>query len=334
LHFDVSHNRDTRVSVERWSLGIPEVPAFAGGGVPVSLDCPPPTLARVPEKRPSSELLIQAVVEQMKGPCTDHCTIVISPASDDRVEYADQVRLLGRLMLTDQRRQRRPVAFHRLVAWPDERFEATSLRRIVLARSVLTHLETKKVEACFTRDFFKRVGDARLLLTQLQADALQPCLRQVATLFDDGSVPVEDHQIVRVSDDLGLPMELLARVFRVPSRPGWKVRANKRFESVQRDVRQQWRRDATLWCAARRFGEHVVVEHPGLEPRFHEAVQSRECLELAEEGLLVDAVERSCMLMPPSRTRMTCLRNNIAPRLAGENVQHIDILYMIHSAFL
>ena len=131
----------------------------------------------------------------MKGPCTDHCTIVISPASDERVEYADQVRLLGRLMLTDQRRQRRPVAFHRLVAWPDERFEATSLRRIVLARSVLTHLETKKVEACFTRDFFKRVGDARLLLTQLQADALQPCLRQVATLFDDGSVPVEDHQI-------------------------------------------------------------------------------------------------------------------------------------------
>jgi len=58
LHFDVSHNRDTRVSVEHWSLGIPEVPAFAGGGVPVSLDGPPPTFARVPEKRPSSELLL------------------------------------------------------------------------------------------------------------------------------------------------------------------------------------------------------------------------------------------------------------------------------------
>jgi hypothetical protein len=72
---------------------------------------------------------------------------------------------------------------------------------------------------------------------------------------------------------------------------------------VQRDVRQQRRRDATLRCAGRRFGEHAVVEHPGLEPRFHEAVQGRECVELAEEGLLVDAVERSCMLMPPSRTR-------------------------------
>src|SRR5262245_37463258 len=255
LHFDVSHNRDPRVLVERWSIAIPEVPAFAGGSVPISLDYPPPTFAWVPEKRPSSELLIQSVVEQMERLCADHRTIVIGPASDDRVKDADQVRLLGRLMLTDQRRQRRPVAFHRLLTWSDERFEATSLRRIVLARSVLTHLKTKKVEACFTRDFFKRVGDARLLLTQLQAAALQPCLRQVATLFDDGSVPVEDHQIVRVSDDLGLPMELLARVFRVPSRPGWKVRANKRFESVQRDVRQQWRRDAPLWCAARRFGE-------------------------------------------------------------------------------
>ena len=108
LHFDVSHNGDTRVPVERWSLAIPEVPAFAGGGVPVSLDGPPPTFARMPEKRPSSELLIQAVVEQMERPRTDHRTIVIGPASDDRVEDADQVRLLGRLVLTDQRRQLSP----------------------------------------------------------------------------------------------------------------------------------------------------------------------------------------------------------------------------------
>ena len=43
---------------------------------------------------------------------------------------------------------------------------------------------------------------------------------------------------------------------------------------------------------------------------------------------------RSCMLMPPSRTRKTCLRSNIAPRLAGENVQHVDMLCMSHSACL
>jgi hypothetical protein len=30
--------------------------------------------------------------------------------------------------------------------------------------------------------------------------------------------------------------------------------------------------------------------------------------------------------MPPSRTRTTCLRSNIAPFLAGEDVQHIDML--------
>jgi len=47
LHFDMSHNGDTRVLVERWSLAIPEVPAFAGGCVPISLDCPPPTFPRV-----------------------------------------------------------------------------------------------------------------------------------------------------------------------------------------------------------------------------------------------------------------------------------------------
>src|SRR5713101_5943411 len=40
---------------------------------------------------------------------------------------------------------------------------------------------------------------------------------------------------------------------------------------------------------------------------------------------------RSCMLMPPSRTRKRCLRSNIAPLLAGENVQHINMLCMSHS---
>ena len=49
--------------------------------------------------------------------------------------------------------------------------------------------------------------------------------------------------------------------------------------------------DATLRCAGRRCGEHAIVEHSGLEPRFHEAVQGRECLELAEEGLLIDTIE-------------------------------------------
>jgi len=43
---------------------------------------------------------------------------------------------------------------------------------------------------------------------------------------------------------------------------------------------------------------------------------------------------RFCMLMPPSRTRKTCLRSNSAPRLAGENVQHVDMLGMSHSVCL
>src|SRR5262249_34744235 len=162
------------VLVECWSVTVPERPAFAGRGVPISLDGPSSTFAGVPEKHPSSELLIQAVVEQMKGLRTDHRTIGIGPASNDRVEEARQVRLLGRFVLLDPRRQRGPVAFHRLFAWPDERFEATSPCCIVLTRSILAHLEAQKIEACFALDFFKCVGDACLLLAQLQSDVLQP----------------------------------------------------------------------------------------------------------------------------------------------------------------
>src|SRR5262249_45974748 len=125
----------------------------------------------------------------------------------------------------------------------------------------------------------------------LQSDALQPCLRQVATLFDNGSVPMEDHQIVRISDDLRLPLELTAGLCRIASRPGWEVRADNHSEAVQSEVREQRGRAASLWWAARPFGEHAIVGPAGVEPRVHEAVQGRECVELAEEGLLVDTVE-------------------------------------------
>jgi hypothetical protein len=37
-------------------------------------------------------------------------------------------------------------------------------------------------------------------------------------------------------------VELTAGLCRVSSRPGWELRADKLFETVQSDVRQQWRR--------------------------------------------------------------------------------------------
>jgi hypothetical protein len=39
------------------------------------------------------------------------------------------------------------------------------------------------------------MGDAGLVLAQLQADAREPFLRQMATLLDHVPVPVEDDQI-------------------------------------------------------------------------------------------------------------------------------------------
>lgn len=101
LHFGVPNNRHARVLVECRPVSIPEFPALAGRGVLISTHCPTPTFAGMPEKRPSSELLIQLAVEPMEGRRTDHRAIVIGPARDDRVEYPDQVRLLGRLVLSD-----------------------------------------------------------------------------------------------------------------------------------------------------------------------------------------------------------------------------------------
>src|SRR5712692_9302296 len=291
LHFDVSHNWHVRVLVEAWSVFLPEVPALAWRDVPVATDHPPPTFARMPEEHPPSELLVQSMVEQMKGLCTDHGAVVVGPAGDDRVEQADEIALSCRFVPADELRQLRPVAFHCLCTGRDERLEAPSPRRVVLARPVLANLEAEEVEAGLAPFLFERVGDAGLRLAQLQSDAFKPCLRQLTTVLDHGAVPVEDDQIIGVPDDLGLPMELTARLFRIPSRPDRELSTEVLFESVQGDVGQQRRQHASLRRSSLRCDKHIVIEDAGLEPGFDQSVQGRGCLQLTQEGCLVDAVE-------------------------------------------
>src|SRR5262245_25393711 len=219
LHFAVSNNWYASMLVEARPGLLPEVPAVAGRDVPVATDHPPPAFARMPEERPPSKLLVQAVVEPMKGLRTDHRAVVIGPASDERVEQANKIDLPCRFVPADELRQLRPVAFHCFLTGRDERFEAPPSRRVVLAGAILPHVEAEEVEACLAPFFFERVGDTSLRLAQLQADAFEPFLRQVSTLLDHGSVPVEYDQIIRVPDDLGLPMELTTGLFRIPSCP-------------------------------------------------------------------------------------------------------------------
>ena len=146
----------------------------------------------MPEEHPPSELLVQSVVEQMKGLGTDHRAVVVGPAGDDRGEQADKIDLSCRFVPADDLRQLRPVAFDCLCTGRDERFEAPSPRRVVLAGARLPHLEAEEVEASRAPRLFERVGDAGLRLAQLQSDAFKPCLRQVTTVLDYAAVPVED----------------------------------------------------------------------------------------------------------------------------------------------
>src|SRR5262249_25807700 len=95
---------------------------------------------------------------------------------------------------------------------------------------------------------------------------------------------------IGVPDDLGLPMDLTARSFRIPSRPDRELSTEILFESVQGDVGQQRGYDSTLRCAGLRCDKPLVIEDPSLEPAFDQSVQGRGCLQLTQEGGLVDAV--------------------------------------------
>jgi hypothetical protein len=115
--------------------------------------------------------------------------------------------------------------------------------------------EAKEVETGVAIYLFKGMGNAGFMLTQFQPNACKPLLYQIETVFDYASVSVKDHQIIGIHNDLRLPVELAPRFFWVPSRPGWKLSPNMRFESMQGDVgqkRRQWRRNSAHLHGSRR----------------------------------------------------------------------------------
>ena len=113
-HFRMPNNWHRSMLIEGWASSIPERPAGAGCGIPVSTNGPPSTFARMPKECPSSELLIESVVKQMKGLRAYHRPIIIRPARDHRVEEPNEIRLLGSLISADHLRELGPVAFNRL----------------------------------------------------------------------------------------------------------------------------------------------------------------------------------------------------------------------------
>ena len=103
---------------------------------------------------------------------------------------------------------------------------------------------------------------------------------------------------------------------------------------MEHDIGIDGRANPALWRSAICLMKYPVLhiacfEHGSDE--FQEPAILNLLLQQHDQKTMINIVVRSCMLMPPSRTRKTCLRSNIAPRLAGENVQHIDMLCMSHS---
>src|SRR5262245_34239709 len=110
-----------------------------------------------------------------------------------------------------------------------------------------------------------------------------------------------------------------------------------RQDIVQADIRRSGTEPPPWRCPFCLLVPVPLFQHARFQPLPHLACKApvpNPRLDALHQPFVVKLIQRSCMLMRPSRTRMTCQRNNIAPRLAGENVQHIDILYIIHSAFL
>src|SRR2546423_1892936 len=82
-----------------------------------------------------------------------------------------------------------------------------SRRLSVLGRLVLPDIESKKVESGRFSPIPQGMADPRFLFLEFQSERFQPLLDESFRLFNHCRVGMQNYEIVRVPDNLWLPMQ-------------------------------------------------------------------------------------------------------------------------------
>lgn len=223
--------------VQGKAIAIAEAPSVAWLNVPISAIDPGAGFSGMSISGPFRELHIEPMIELVEDLCADYSSVVVAPACNLWIEKSNEVFLRGRFVATNALGERFAMTLDGVGTRCDERFEAFSPCTIELARPILTDRETQEVEArCFS--FLEEgVSKASFLGMQFKADALEPFFREVSTCLDDGFVPVKNHQVVGIPNDLRFPIGHGRRLRGVQADLPRKLGANVRFESMQSAIR-------------------------------------------------------------------------------------------------
>ena len=278
-HFGVPDNGHVAVLIERQPVVGGKHPPVPLVRAPVALDDPVARLAGVSVARPSCEFYVQLVVQALEDGLADHGAVVIAPACNHWVQQPDQIGLPGGFVMRGDRRELGVMTLDGVLPRSDERFEAAC--RVVPTHGVLADLEPEEVEARLPPLGFQGMDDAGLLSVQFEPHALQPLFRQALTVLDDGFVPVEHHEVIRIPDNLGFPAHLDAFARLLTAGFGGELGAEMRFEAVQGDIGQHGAEDRPLGRPRLRLGEDSLVQHARLQPAAEQPVEMRGRLRLA-----------------------------------------------------
>src|SRR5262245_49543066 len=172
-----------------------------------------------------------------------------------------------------------------------------------------------------------KLNEACLVRVQFEVKPVEACPQVAQKLLGIVFVLEADNEIVTVPHDTDIAPCVLATPLRSP-----EVK-----DIVEIEIRKQRACTAPLGRPFLLLSPVPILQHARLEPLAHvtdNALVPNPVLDKLHQPFVVNRIVRSCMLMPPSRTRKTCLRSNSPTRLAGENVQHIDMLCMSPSICL
>ena len=236
-------------------------------GQPVLPGHPLRVLRRMPATCPARQPPPQQRVEFAERLLGDHRSVVLSPASQDRVQQLDEVRLLHRLM-----------RHHDLPDLAVERFHVLLARLDQQDSRVLPEIPAQEIEPLVD------VRDSRLRRRQSQPSlceerfhpwphfALQEVFRRSC-----------DHEVIGVPDHMDFEL-LDLRLAQLRT----EVRVQARFQSVQCHVRQGWRDDSALRRTCFGCRQLAFVDHSCLQPLVNDAPVHADVL---QQPLVVDMVK-------------------------------------------
>ena len=260
--------------VRRKLPGTPSLP------MPVSAGNPVERLATVSVFGPLPECLPQNPFHPLERLPRHDVTVVVHPATNDRIELAYQVGLAGSAILTNQ--------LPRLV----QKNARVLLGRLDNQLAIkLAEVLSEEVEPLLD------VRDAGFLWRELQAPVAQELLDQWPDfIFQHILGRAGDDEVVRIANEV----YLWADGFSVRILPG-EVLFQEWFQSVQSQVGQCGRDNSALWCACLGGKQGSIFHEARLEPFVqHFLVRGN----MGEQPFVTDVVETSAnvALQHPRRT--------------------------------